>query len=125
MNWPGLQSENLIFQLLRQRSALEVFQVAALGGSRAAGILLGEIVELGAFLQLSVNRVGFRLGLGNDLITVGFGRCSLSGLSRLAVWRSGFRSGGPAPAVASRFVLVVKLPEFPAGVTLMWPPTSC
>src|SRR5271166_4766973 len=44
-----LQTKNLIFELLRQRPALEVFEVAPLGSGWTAGIPSGEILKFRAF----------------------------------------------------------------------------
>ena len=57
----GLHGEHLLLQFLGEGAALEVFQVATRGRSRAVGILLGQVVELAALLQQGVNLVGFGL----------------------------------------------------------------
>ena len=61
----GFHREHLVFKLLRERPALEVFQVAALGGRGTRGVGFRDFRKFLSALKLRVNRVGFRLSLGH------------------------------------------------------------
>src|SRR6185312_14713579 len=57
-----LQSEHLVFQFLRERPPLEVFQVAARLRRRSIGVDLRQVSKVSSLLQLFINRVGLLLG---------------------------------------------------------------
>src|SRR5512135_788135 len=80
----GLHPEGDVFQFLGQGAALEIAQVAALGGGGPVRIVPGNVVEFGALLDLGVHLVGFGLG-GGHALRVGNGGRGLGILGRLGL----------------------------------------
>src|SRR5260370_896782 len=60
----GIHGEGLVLELRRQHAALEVAQVAALGGGGAIGRTLGHLIKLCSTLDVGQQIVGFLLGSG-------------------------------------------------------------
>src|SRR6516162_8072487 len=103
------QGEHLVFELYRQRAPLKVLQVAPLVGRRTGGIFLGELLEAGALSKLTMDFIGFDLGLGNQLVSWGRGRSGLTGCRLGRSWRLGGNQDFPQAHLfrALHFVLVL------------------
>ena len=86
----GFEVEGLVFKNLGESATFEQTEISALRGGGAAGVLLGELVELGTGLQLRGEVVGFGLCLSDGCVVglcghgdENFAEADLLGLGKL------------------------------------------